>query len=390
MAILNCTLKKAGHLCSTIIILALLLPVSIVAQADIDKNLIENMSKATELTGMSRKDQSADKGSWLPVPIPVANPTVGSGLFAALLYMHPQKNTDSTTPTATSGIGALFTDSKSWFTGVFHDDYLKNDQFRYKVLAGTGQFNLDYYGIGDGEGEDLEDNPIGYSIESDLIALQLLSRIGISSNWYMGARHLWNSSGVTFTVDDEPVLPDVSDRLATSSLGLLVNYDSKNDNYYPTSGQYFEAFASKDSEKWGSDFEYNKITSYYNYYWSATQKATIAMRAYLSVLDGDAPFYMLPTLKMRGFPNGQYRNKSAISGHLEWRHKVHPRWSTILFTEVGSVGRTVSAAFDKSAITSVGGGVRWQVLEAETLNLGLDVGFSGGDSAIYIQVGERY
>lgn len=390
MLIFNRMPNKATQLQKVIIVALLALSSSMCVQASADQDVIEKLDMVTELKGVSKKAQSASQGGWLPVPIPVVNPTVGSGLFGALLYMHPQKNADPTTPTATSGIGALYTDSKSWFTGAFHDDYLKSDQFRYKVLAGTGEFNLDYYGVGGGDDEGLEDDPIAYRIESDLIALQFLSRIGIARNWYLGVRHLWSSSGVTFNVDDEPLLPDVSSRLATSSLGVLTSYDSKNDNYYPTNGQYFEAFISKDSDKWGSDFEYDKLTTYYNYYWPLTQKATLAMRAYLSVLDGDAPFYMLPTLKMRGFPSGQYRNQSAVSGHIEWRHKVHQRWTTILFTEVGSVGRTVSAAFDKSAINSYGAGVRWQVLPSKTLNLGVDFAFSGDDSAMYIQVGERY
>ena len=30
-----------------------------------------------------------DKGAWMAVPIPFANPTLGAGLQAAILYLHP-------------------------------------------------------------------------------------------------------------------------------------------------------------------------------------------------------------------------------------------------------------------------------------------------------------
>jgi hypothetical protein len=54
------------------------------------------------------------KGNGLPVPIPVANPTLGNGLQAALLYLHPKAPGQEDKPGSTSGVGILATDSKSW------------------------------------------------------------------------------------------------------------------------------------------------------------------------------------------------------------------------------------------------------------------------------------
>ena len=41
-------------------------------------------------------------------------------------------------------------------------------------------------------------------------------------------------------------------------------------------------------------------------------------------------------------------------------------------------------------ITSVGGGIRWQVTKDKKINLGIDVGYSEDDSAVYLQVGEVF
>jgi len=38
----------------------------------------------------------------------------------------------------------------------------------------------------------------------------------------------------------------------------------------------------------------------------------------------------------------------------------------------------------------MGGGIRWQVSEDKKLNLVIDVGYSDGESAVYIQVGEKF
>ena len=44
----------------------------------------------------------------------------------------------------------------------------------------------------------------------------------------------------------------------TSGLGLAVAWDTRDNNFFPSSGGYYEAYASNFYEFLGSDFEYNK------------------------------------------------------------------------------------------------------------------------------------
>lgn len=46
--------------------------------------------KGEEVLALKALEESR-KGKWLPVPVPVSNPTVGNGLALTLLYFHPQK-----------------------------------------------------------------------------------------------------------------------------------------------------------------------------------------------------------------------------------------------------------------------------------------------------------
>ena len=46
--------------------------------------------------------------------------------------------------------------------------------------------------------------------------------------------------------------------------------------------------------------------------------------------------------------------------------------------------------FQSETITSYGAGVRWQVSKDKKLNLGIDVGYSDDESAVYVQVGEKF
>lgn len=342
-----------------------------------------------ELSQASSKSDSDAKGSWLPVPIPVANPTVGTGLVGALLYLHPKTSSDPEAPSDMSGVGALYTDTESWFVGLFHNGYWLNDRLRFEGAGGTGNFNLKFYGVG--SDPIFVDNPVNYNIKPNVTQVQLLVRLTPNSDWFLGLNHLYTSAEIVFKLSEHvEFLPNVGGTLTTSSLGVVASYDSRNDTLYPTSGQYFEGVYSRDDSAWGSDFEFDKISAFYNHYLKLTDTDTIAMRAFVSTVDGNVPFYMLPTLNMRGFATGRYRDDAAVSGHLEWRHKFQPRWGYVIFTELGSTGSSVGNAFDNKPVKTLGAGIRWQAVASKKLNLGADFAFSDDDRALHIQVGERY
>ena len=77
--------------------------------ASIDDEVAEMSGRVGNVKSLNKKQQ----GAWLPVPIPVSNPTVGTGIQAALLYLHPKTSTDSTALNPTSGIMGMYTDSDS-------------------------------------------------------------------------------------------------------------------------------------------------------------------------------------------------------------------------------------------------------------------------------------
>jgi len=367
-----------------LIILVLLWLTPLVSYAAIEDRVLEQTENAREIQSLQIKPS----GTWLPVPIPISNPTIGSGLQFALLYLHPKKDPDkSDVPNTTSGLIGMYTNTNTWLAGGFHDGNWGNDLYRYRVMMGTGEFNLDYFGIG--EDSDLQDNPIAYNLSSDIIFTQLLRRVPLSVDWYVGLRYMLIDSSVVF---DElfPGLPPISDNMKTSSLGLMAVYDSRDDNYFPTDGTNFELVWMRDSEKWGSDFNFNKLDAQYSYFFPLNKNSVLAFKTAMSSADDSTPFYLLPSLKMRGFANGLYKNQNSLSGHSEWRHKFKPRWGFMLSFEIGSTAASASDLFQDQTITSYGAGIRWQVTRDKKLNLGIDVGYSDGNHAIYVQVGEKF
>lgn len=350
-----------------------------------EDEIIEQVENANEVKTAVR----SKKGTWLPVPIPIADPTIGAGLQAVLLYLHPRESEDPTIPSATSGIMGMYTNTESWLAGGFHDTNWLGDLYRFRVIAATAEFNLDYYGSS--ESSPFRNNSVPFNIKSDIFISQLLRQLPGTKDWYLGLRYMYTNSTVEFDLTNIIAgLPVVNADMTTSSLGMMFTYDSRDNNYYPTSGSSAELVWMRDDESWGSDFEFDKLMANYNYYFQLTNKDTLAMRVALAAADGGIPFYLLPNLKMRGFAAGRYKDNASVSGHLEWRRKFLPRWGFIVFYEAGSIADTMSELYQAEDIISYGGGLRWQVSEDKKLNLGIDLAYSGGDFAVYVQVGEKY
>ena len=196
--------------------------------------------------------------------------------------------------------------------------------------------------------------------------------------------------GTWLTVPIPVSNPTVGSGLQAAILYLHPKSSENPDVPNSTSGQYFEVVWSRDDESWGSDFSFDKLTSFYNYYVPLSNKSTLALQARFALASGDIPFYLLPYLQMRGFPAGKYKDDVAMTGHFEWRYKFHPRWGVVTFYEFGSAENSFDDLFKTDTITSYGGGIRWQVSEDKKLNLGVDVAVSNDDYTLYVQIGERY
>ncbi len=365
-----------------------LVAISLPSIAGMDQEISAGSDTITDYGQSGLEEPDPTTGKWLPVPIPLRNPTIGSGLVASLLYLHPLEKPGSGIPNATSGAAIMAANSGSWFAGLFHDGYYWKDKVRVRAAGGVGKFNLDFFGIG--EKPIFEDKSIPYQIEGSTFQLQGLWQLG-KSDFYIGIRETYLAAQINFDLGIlVPGLPVISGTSVTSSLSALLENDRRDDNYYPTRGHYFKASFSKDDDKWGSDYSFERLSLAYTHYWNLGDSMVLAGRVLVSELSGDAPFYLLPTLDIRGFPRGRYRGDAVFSTHVEFRHKFSSRWGYVIFGEFGSTSGSVVDAIKNDQIKSAGAGIRWQVLSSKTLNLGIDYGVSGSDSAVYIKVGESF
>jgi outer membrane protein assembly factor BamA len=327
------------------------------------------------------------KGQWLPVPIPVANPTVGSGLQAVLLYLH-EKPAEGL-PNATSGIAGMYTDTDSWFIGGFHDDNFFADRVRLTVFGGVAQFNLKYYGAGDNIFPG--GRYVRYQIKGGVLSPKILFRLPKTEHWFAGLQYLLVDSDIDFKANvHEFELPNSTLKVKTAGMGPLFSYDNRDDNYYPEKGQLFQLRWLNYGTFLGSDFSYDRINLNFNHYQPLNESTVLALRTNFDTVSGDPPFFDLPTFDMRGFPKGRYRDNNTLSLSSEVRYKFHPRWGVVGFVETGWHAGEFDRLLSEENIVSYGTGLRWQMSAQHKIHLGIDLAFSEDDNAVYVRVGEQF
>ena len=85
----------------------------------------------------------AQKGDFVAVPIPMSNPTLGSGLIAGAAYFYPQTEEQKASQSASlTGAGGMYTNNDSWVAGIAQQSYWDEDKWRFHGVAGYADFKF--------------------------------------------------------------------------------------------------------------------------------------------------------------------------------------------------------------------------------------------------------
>lgn len=330
------------------------------------------------------------KASFVAMPIPLSNPAIGSGLGVVGLALY--KPSGAARPW-TSGVGGLYTDSKSWAVAAFQKAYLGGDKYRVTAGVGTGVFNVDFFGIGsdagaDGRSVELEQKTSGGIVE-------VLTHV--KQHVHAGLRYRYIKMDSTFNTTSllpQFDLPDIELQSQVSQLGPAAEYDSRDSEYYPRSGTYANAQWLVSSDALGSDFDYSRLTAAVNGYHDVNPKTVVAWRGSVCRSSDGGPFYDLcnygQSNDLRGYTAGQYRDHAMFAVQAEVRRKIHGRFGAVAFIGVGEVASEFSKFNTKDLLPAAGIGARFEASTKYHLNMSIDYAVGDGSSALYFYVGEAF
>jgi outer membrane protein assembly factor BamA len=331
-----------------------------------------------------------DKYGFLPIAMPITEPAVGYGAAGGLAFLskslgqasqglgRPNITFVGGMGTANGSWGALAGDSRYWL-----DDHLQ-------TLAGFvyASINLDFHGIG--SDSVLQNHPLRYNLHPIGGAAIAKYRLGDSSFW-AGLGYAFASTKVTFDAPaSTPRLPDFERVSQVGTLLPQVAYDTRDNIFTPLRGVYLEA-ATLVAGKWlGGDDNFERVSLTAIQYVKLPHRFFFGLRSELDASFGNTPFYMRPSVSLRGVAVMRYQGDEAAAIEAELRWQFWKRLSILGFVGAGDTWNNFEKLDASEGVLSGGGGFRYELARRYGIHMGVDVAHSRDTTAFYVQVGSAW
>lgn len=333
----------------------------------------------------------SSKTGFLPMAMPITEPAVGYGLSLGLAYFHtepkvmpsaPGERARIAWPSMTVAVGAG-TENGTWALGLAHLGIWDEGRIRYLGAAGYANLNLDWFG----KGEALGGRSISYTNNVFFLIQNIRFKLG-ESDFFLGPSYRLLSSDASFASSNiASGIPAADLQSRTSGLGAQLSYDSTDHPFSPSRGLRADVSASQQATWLGGDFNYTKIQSYAIGYVPLRENAVLGLRVNGDFVAGDAPFYDLPGVQVRGLARAKYVDNGAVYGEAELRYDFSKRWSGVVFAGAGRVGSGLEDFLEEKTHYAGGGGFRYLIAERYGLRMGVDLAYGDNDVTVYISVG---
>lgn len=341
----------------------------------------------------TKKDKAEQKTSgllWLPVIFytPETKWALGMG---GLYYFRPSARRIKTRP---SNIGAflIYTQRKQVIIDIAPDLYFKNEEYRLWGNIGFSKYVDKFYGIGN---DTLIDNEENYTSRITRLSINLVKRVHPKLNF--GIRYYLEFNKIIEVEEDRHLAKREilgSTGGTASGIGLVMNWDTRDNIFCPSSGSYHQLFATFYHKGLGSDYDFTVFNLDLRKYVPLFSSHVLAFQGYLNFISGSPPFQLLSLFggasTMRGYYLGRYRDKDMIAFQMEYRIALWKRIGLVGFVGYGDVADKVSH-FDLEYFKhSIGFGFRYLFSPEEKLNIRLDVGFGKDSLGFYFTVSEAF
>lgn len=327
-----------------------------------------------------------------PLPIIFYTPETNTAIGALVsIFRRSPGSTDESRPSTLTPV-FIYTIEKQIIVevsgGHYWDDEANNVNAGFSYVKFPGLF----YGIGNDVSNDDDEN---YTTESYSVNVGYLRRVRphlrVGGEVAFGHSRLLEreeggllAAGTIAGTEDGKIFGP----------GIRVDFDDRNHITYPTSGGWSTLGFQIFDGALGSDYDFRSVQLESRRYFGAGGSRVFACRALLNYVDGQVPFQVLPALGgdsvLRGYFGGRFRDRSLAVLDVEYRQHVWWRLGFVAFAGAGQVARTP----DKFALNDLhpagGVGLRFRFIEAERLNLRIDLGWGEDDSGTYISLGEAF
>lgn len=329
------------------------------------------------LTAQEDNNISKEESPWLAVPLLSSGPKMGTSLGAMAGYLY---KFDEDSPTSTFAITGTYSNTDSFFTGIFGKTFF--DQNQQRLAAGL------IYGKVNNEYNDFLGTGLPVNTTDDFHAIFLRYSYKFFENLYIGGQFVsTNYAIVGNDLFSNEVLNFVGlNGFESNGLGLSTEYDSRDNMNSPSKGSFINLNNLAYREAFGGDVDFDVLNLQARHYYEQYENLVLAMR-----LDAkwtrDAPSSAYATVDLRGYTSGQYLAQNSTTLEFEERLDIAYGIGATLFSGVsylyGSEGSNL--------YSSIGGGFNYMMKKEEKMIVRLEGAIGeAGSYGIYLQFGRAF
>lgn len=334
--------------------------------------------------------KSMDKPfGFVPVVIPITEPTVGFGVAGALVFVKKPVATGEAgfaRPNITAVGGAITSNGTRGFLAGDIRNWRK-ESIQTAFVFGSISANLDFYGLR-GNGQEAG-SPLRYALKPIGGLALVRFRLGRSRAW-AGVQYALVSTRVKFRQQDNAEVPPNEPESRIGGLTGSMSFDSRDGIFTPNRGTYLEASFGTFAPALGGTSSYRNAAGTAIQYLRFGQRVTVGLRGDGKCTFGSPPFYVRPFLTLRGAPVMRYQGNCIMQTEEELRWQFWKRWSVVGFGGAGGAFKSFKTLSRATVIGTGGGGFRYELARRYGLHMGLDVAHGPGGRAIYVVFGSAW
>lgn len=325
-------------------------------------------------------------------PIIFSTPETGFAAGSALgLYYRPRGASADSRPSTITPM-FIYTVKKQVMTQLGLDLYLNDGTYHLISALGYLKYPDKFWGIGN----DLpESNEEDFTSRRWQLTLDFQRRISPGLN--AGVQYEIGGSEVIETeaggLLDNPGVPG-NDGAKVSGAGFVLNWDTRDNIYYPLTGRWFQLSARFYGEGLGSEHSYSRYNLDLRQYLPIRSAHALAIQAYGLFMTGTPPFELMPRLggasMMRGYYQGRYSDRNMIAVQAEYRRPIRGRLGAVAFIGLGDVASEFGDFRLGDFKHTFGLGLRFLFSPEEKINLRLDWAWGKDTSGMYINLMEAF
>ncbi len=274
------------------------------------------------------------------------------------------------------------------------------DKLRVKLITKLSNVNADYFGIGYDNNSSLSRGK--ETTEYNRVYFQFQPRVDfrIIPNLYLGLSYLYSSFNVKETnpiMMEDPNYLAFGPNIKESGLVYSLTFDSRDVVVNAYKGFYAAISYYNSNKNLGGNQDFDVMDMDFRYYKTINRPGnTLAFRLYGRRAYGEVPYNAMTligdTSLLRGYLNGQYRDKTGLALVGEWRHmfldKTGKKGKHGITTWLGTGSVAKDFGDLEHWLPNLGFGYRLEL--QPRMNLRVDFGLGKNSTGLYFNFSEAF